>query len=69
MPAKNMTKTMTPRYLSVGLVGRIVVLVDAAIRQTNGAITAFLWMGANSAKSYAKAGKLDLRSGPDGVVA
>ena len=42
MPAKNMTKTMSPRYLSVGLVGRIVVLVDAAIRQTSGAITAYL---------------------------
>jgi len=39
MPAKNMIKTMIPRRLSVGLLGRIVTLTDAGIRQTSGPIT------------------------------
>jgi len=53
MPAKNMIKTMNPRNLSVGLVPRIVVLRDAAIRQTSGPVTVYLWMG-NAANRKAK---------------
>jgi hypothetical protein len=59
MPAKNMIKTMSPRTLSVGLLGRIVVLADAAIRQTSGFITAYLRIG-NAANPTPRLGNLHL---------